>query len=375
MEINNTQLSTPLTPPDLSTLPEIPPPTPVNHKRIFKIAIAIILIIIVLGVLSIYFKLSNKTSDVPPNSQGKVSVSPSAQPSNTATLLNASVSPTPQPSDLPPMPELKGDYSVVVKADINDNLISNIFLKSKQTQEEIFFISIPEVYRGHYHKTEFHNGNLYIITRTGGDSGYYKNPDWTDMLWRYDQKRQGQKLYSVKGLDFRVSDDEKYIAIITNEEFNLLDNNGSVIKTVTRQEANTSSNQSPEIGFSSFGKEVIWLNNGSGPYTSGLVKIDLTSNEITKYDLSDLSNGPESSFNPDSELIALSNYPAFFDVESAKEYEQSGSKVNLIVYDLKTKSRQQIATSIVKRFRPTWVNENTLEYDNPDGDGRLTKEF
>jgi len=83
----------------------------------------------------------------------------------------------------------------------------------------------------------------------------------------------------------------------------------------------------------------------------------------------------EFDINPRKEIIAFSNYPAMFDVDSVKEYEQSGAKVILIVYDLKTKVQQQIATSKTKKFGPKWVDENTLEYNNPSGTGRITKQI
>jgi hypothetical protein len=75
------------------------------------------------------------------------------------------------------------------------------------------------------------------------------------------------------------------------------------------------------------------------------------------------------------EKIAFSDYPAMYDVDSAQEYERSGAKVNLVVYDLKTKAQEQIATSITKKFEPKWIDENTLEYNNPNGTGRLTKQI
>lgn len=122
------------------------------------------------------------------------------------------------------------NYSVVVKENPTDKTKTDIYLKDPKTGQETFYLTLSDIYRNHYHNAEYHNGNLYIIHRTGGDTGYETNLNWTDELWRYNQQKKGQRLYSVRGIDFRVSEDEKLIAIITNEEFILLDNNGGKLK-------------------------------------------------------------------------------------------------------------------------------------------------
>jgi hypothetical protein len=267
------------------------------------------------------------------------------------------------------------NYSVVVKENSSDKTKTDVFLKDPKTGQETFFITLSDIYRGHYHNTEYHNGNLYIIHRTGGDSGYQTNPNWTDELWRYNQQKQGQKLYSVRGLDFRVSDDEKMIAIVTNEEFTLLNNSGGKIKTFQSSEVVVNPQNSPMFGFLAWGTNSIWIDNTFGPSLAGLVKIDTQTYSITKYDLSGLPAGPEFVINVCKEKIAFSNYPAMFDVDTVQEYERSGAKVNLVVYDLKSKTQQIIATSITKKFEPKWLDENTLEYNNPNGTGRITKQI
>lgn len=267
------------------------------------------------------------------------------------------------------------NYSVVVRENPTDKTKTDIYLKDPKTGQETFYITLSDIYRNHYHNAEYHNGNLYIIHRTGGDTGYQTNPNWTDELWRYNQQKQGQKLYSVRGLDFRVSDDEKLIAIITNEEFNLLNNSGSKIRTFQSNEVVANPENSPMFGFLAWGQSSIWLDNTFGPSLVGLAKINMTNYAVTKYDLSELPAGPEFAINVYKEKIAFSNFPAMFDVDSAQEYERSGAKVNLIVYDLNSKSQQTIATSITKKFEPKWLDETTLEYNNPNGIGRITKQI
>ena len=165
------------------------------------------------------------------------------------------------------------------------------------------------------------------------------------------------------------------IAIITNEEFNLLNNNGSKIKTFQSNEVISDLQGSPMFGFFAWGLNAIWLDNTLGSSLTGIVKINTSNYDVTKYDLSGLPAGPEFIINVYKEKIAFSNFPAMFDVDSAQEYERSGMKVNLIVYDLSSKSQQIIATSVTKKFEPKWLDESTLEYNNPDGTGRITKQI
>lgn len=273
-------------------------------------------------------------------------------------------------------------YSVVTKENPTDKTKTDVYLKDPNTAQETLYITLSDV-RGSYHDVEYHNGNVYILRRIGDPSigahfegsTYVSNPNWTDELWRYDQQKQGQKLYSVKGLDYRVSDDEKMINIVANEEFNLLDNSGSKIKTFQKSEVLANPKSDWSFRFLAWGTNSIWLDNTRGPITMGVAKIDTQTYSVTKYDLSGLEVGREFVINVDKEKVAFSNYPAMFGDGDLQEYQQSGEKVNLVVYDLKTKAQEQIATSITKGFDPKWIDENTLEYNNPDGTGRLTKQI
>jgi uncharacterized protein YxeA len=328
-----------------------------NHNLKIIIGILIVLLIANIGIAGLYVYKSKTTTE---NRQITSTENPTVTPKSAVSNHNEQNS---------------INYSVVVKENPTEKTKTDIYLKNLKSGQETFFITLSDIYRNHYHNAEYHNGNLYIIHRTGGDTGYQTNPNWTDELWRYNQQKQGQKLYSVKGLDFRVPDDEKMIAIITDKEFNLLNNTGSKIKTFQSNEVIASPQSNPMFGFLAWGSNAIWLDNTFGSSLAGIVKIDTSNYAVTKYDLSALPTGPEFTINVYKEKIVFSNYPAIFDVDSAQEYEQSGSKVNLIVYDLKSKAQQTIATSITKKFDPKWLDENTLEYNNPNGTGRLTKQI
>lgn len=267
-------------------------------------------------------------------------------------------------------------YEVVLKENTQDSNKTDVYLKNLGNDTETFFITITgDLYSQHYHNNEYHNGNLYIIKRTGFDN--YSDKTWSDELWRYDSQKNGTKLYSDKGIDFRVNNNEDLIAIITNEAFTLLDNKGKTLKQFQSNEIVVDPEANPMFGFLAWGQNSIWLDNTLGPNLAGLVNVDTKTYAVTKYDLKhdlkDLPAEPEFAFNTQSEKLAFSNYPALFDVDGANDYKKSGEKVNLQIYDLNTKKQQLIDTSITKRFNPEWIDQNTLEYNDPNGKGRVQK--
>lgn len=97
-----------------------------------------------------------------------------------------------------------------------------------------------DIYRDHYHAAEFHDGDLYVIVRPGGADAYVKNPNWTDELWKYPATGPAVKIYSAKGIDFRVSSEAKRIVIfsrpdpkkVLEETIVVMDLDGRVLKTI-----------------------------------------------------------------------------------------------------------------------------------------------
>ena len=272
------------------------------------------------------------------------------------------------------------NYSVVLKENTSDKTKTDVYLKNSKTGQENFYATISDVYSDNYHPAEYHNGNLYIIIRTGGNLGYENNPNWTDELWKYNAQKQGIKLFSNQGLDFRVSDDEKFIVIIgnvgstANQDLTFTNDSGNVLKAFSISQLGLEGGVSPIKWSGSY----FWGSNyAEAGAIQNIVKIDAINFQIENFDVSNLNiiNGSEFDLNSTKEKIVFSNFPHFYDVDSAKAYEQSGAKVDLTVYDLNTKSQQIIATSVAKAFEPKWIDENTLEYNNPNGEGRLTKQI
>jgi len=320
-------------------------------KKIFIIFIGLVLVIVAIIVLT-SFAVKQKNFDKKDNFGEKIQ--------NKIETIKV-------------IPSESQNIVVVEKENILDKSKTDIYLKNPKDNSEEFFVTISEAYRQHYHNTEYHNGNIYVIKRTGGDEGYLTNPHWTDELWKYDKQKKGVKLYSVQGLDFRVTDDEKIIAIITNNDIIILDGSAKEIKAIKGVDILLDLPQGPRFDFLAFGENCIWLNNKFGPSLVGLVKIG-NNFEITKFNLIDLGVGVEFGINGYDKLV-FSDYPPIFDVVDAENFKKNQTKVNLFLYDIDTKNLEKIATIIAKKFEPKWVNNNTIEYNNPNGEGRVTKKM
>lgn len=265
-------------------------------------------------------------------------------------------------------------FEVVIKENSTDKNLSDIYLKNNKGKET-FFMTLSEIYRHHYHPAEYHDGNLYIIRRTGGEEGFEDIPDWTDELWKYSSDKQGTKLSSSRGLDFRVSDDGRLIAVVGSESDDtqnvvIIDNQGGELVKFAASEL-----EADYIDPLVWGKNSFWLVEKALPVPIAFISIDKKSFEASKFSVNVDDMGIEYALNPDTQKLAYSDYPPLFDVDSAEEFRQSSKKVTLFVYDLSTDEKKIIDTSIVKEFNPKWIDDKTLEYDNPVGDGRLRKKI
>jgi len=242
-----------------------------------------------------------------------------------------------------------------------------------QTEE----LDVADVYTDHYHYKEVHNGNVYLIRRIEpGEGEVWTDDNWTDELWRYDKNKEGQKLYACRGLDFRVCPNEKYISVIDNNEIQIIDAEGNKVENYTIQQL--SDGQYANDGVISLTMQ--WSDDGSSfwaglnefTYPLMLVKLNIADwSRAGTYDLSELPLGSEFALNPNTGKIVLSDYPVMFDAEAAAEFEESQAKVTLYCYDLAEETLTPVESSTAKMFNPQWIDDSTIEYDNPEGRDRI----
>jgi hypothetical protein len=128
--------------------------------------------------------------------------------------------------------------------------------------------------------------------------------------------------------------------------------------------------------FLEWGEESFWVRANVAVNVIELLKIDKQTYDITVYDVIELGiQLREFVFNADNEKIVYNNSPIFFDADVGDEFRESGAKVDLIICDLKTKVSQQILGSSAEDFKPKWLDKNTLEYNDPDSEERITKQI
>ena len=264
------------------------------------------------------------------------------------------------------------NYQVILKENPQDNSKTDVYLKNLDNDQEELFITLPNVYSQHYHNSEYHQGSLYIIRRMGDDSS--ANGDWSDELWKYGSQKKGTKMYSGKGIDFRVAPNEKYIAV-QNEKLTMIDQNSQVVHAYAFNNLSLDDNQDLQVGLLKWSdnSKQFWGDLFLTAYPQTFYRINTNSWEIDKYDVSKLGFSDDYDLNGNNGKIVYSDYSAMFDASTAQEYGQSGAKVNLVVYDLQTKTQTQIATSITKEFKPKWIANDVIEYNNPTGDDRVEK--
>lgn len=266
-------------------------------------------------------------------------------------------------------------YQVTIKENPGASNSSQLYVKNTQTDTEELWATVPDVYTEHYNPAQFVDNKLYVIRRTGGNEGYLNNPNWTDELWRYTKDSTGQKLYSQQGLSFLVSQNGEFIAVTNNESVTILSSQGKALKKIASNQITSNPENTSSVNLLTISPFNVFVGDMAGPVLVGLSTIAYPSLELQKYDISKLKVGTEYSVNPVKNLLAYSDYPPMFDVDSATNFKNSGTPVTLSIYGLGDSLNSILATSSALQFSPLWINETTLEYNSPTGSGVLKKTF
>lgn len=264
-------------------------------------------------------------------------------------------------------------YQVITRPNPLNDLLTDVYIQNISTQEEKLFITLDNVNTGNYHVGEYHNGNLYIIRRMG-----YPGENWSDELWRYDIQGKGKMLFSKKGLDFRVASNESDVTVVYQSvednanRIAFISNNGEVLQNINIDPIGNYLNQPDKW---SYDNSQFWGELKSGPTSKYIYQITISSWGINKYDVSQLSIGEDYELNANTGKIVYSDYPFFFTVDEKQQFLNSGREVKLFLYDLNSKNLQIIATSITKPFSPIWLDNYTIEYDDPNDGTRIKYEI
>jgi hypothetical protein len=306
-------------------------------------------------------------------------VPPTFTPTSVPPTLTPTL-PSPEPTH-EPRTIRQGDFEITMITNPQDSSRTDVHVKNVETGEEKLYITLSDV---HYHNSEYHNENLYIIRRIGYTPEEWDSEEWTDELWKYNADGKGTKLYSSQGLDFRVAPDERYIALCitdlkrTWEKLIFLDSPGNLAQEFTNDQlcGHDKKVHAPMPAYLSLLKwsgdgSEFWSNLSAGPSPQTIYRVKVASWQTTTYDVSELPVPCEYDLNTNTGKLVYSDLPPMYVADDAEEFAKSQQQVTLFVYDFDNQSIQTIATSVAKGFHPKWLDDNTIEYNNPDGDDRI----
>jgi hypothetical protein len=222
---------------------------------------------------------------------------------------------------------------------------------------------------------EYENDRLYVVRKMDAFGG--------GELWRFGKKDQfgktppGIKLYSGNDLKFKVSPGGKYIAVTASEEkekLSIINSDGSLIREYNTRELGFSDDQGFPFWFGLSGwntsENEFWGTIGNKPLAEAVYKISAENWEIKKFNF---SFSQEWDFNTDSGKIIYSDCPVAKNSAGAEVFRNSETKVTLEIYDVESEQRSMVDSAVSKCFDPKWLSSQVIEYNNPSGDGRISK--
>jgi hypothetical protein len=256
-------------------------------------------------------------------------------------------------------------YETSLKPNETDQGKTDIYVTNTETGEKILYLTLSNIYSEHYHAAEYHNEHLYIIKEL-------KDP-LTRQLWKYNNQKKGSLLYESEDIDFRVSPYEDHVAILSRNRLLIMSKDG-IIKTYNHfhlgviNESFTVPFQINLLTWSDNG-QYFWGNVHESLETRSYYVINSENWDVVKYEtielLTQLAAG-ERALNPNTSKLIYSDLPIFYDVDSATSFELSEKSVTLYLFDFKTFENIELTQNIAKGFRPTWLDDQTIEIYSTD---------
>ncbi|MBN2795103.1 MAG: hypothetical protein JXR88_06840 [Clostridia bacterium] len=213
------------------------------------------------------------------------------------------------------------------------------------------------IYKEHYHYLESYADAIYVIIRKGDPK---LDDIWTDTLWQLGPNKSNQ-IFEGKGLDFRVSPDEQYIAVSTDLDLSLLDSEGNLLKQFSQSELDSTKNVHLNLlKWNDIG-DVLWLESQETYITKHYIRIDMNSLHVDVYE-NQFVMGDDYDLDPNTGQIVYSDYPVFFDEEALKAYQESQVSTNLYYYDLNLQKKAFVRAATTTRFSPKWISNDQFTY-------------
>lgn len=233
----------------------------------------------------------------------------------------------------------------------------------KVESQDMATSDIPEGfvnYGGHYHGIEFHGETMYCI---------YENADMTiRLLLALNPYEPAKVLMEGPFIGFRGSQDGELVAAENGELLTIMTSDGEMIDTYSYQDllGDYPYAYIEMEGWSS-NSDFVWASIKETYEVLAYLKIDIANGSVTTYyNEKDLWYFDELALDYDSGLLAYSDYPFMFDVDSQHIFNESKQMVNLYVYNLGTMEETLIASGETNKFVPMWstYQDKTITYVN-----------
>jgi hypothetical protein len=348
------EIQTPIPPPAPAPLPtELPSPI-LPRRRLIYLWI-IITLLVAAGVLAISLFLSNRNQL---NSLQTTTFNSTALPTSKLTT------PTPPPQPNPLLASKYPDkYQTKLDSTQNPPVIQISALTDPGTI--VWSLMVENLYAQHYHHAEFHHGYLYVIKRINYDGSSDK--DWTDQFWRYAADGSSVLLWSGKGLDFRATDNNEYIAVEysdveDNSAVEIINFQGLSLRRFTLEQLSTESDTTLQPRLINWSSDNLLRGEVAfSAYPQELFIINLTDYSVSRYPYPE--NGYGFTLNPENLWVAYTDQPFFFDSDSYDDFIATNPKITLSLYNLESKAKLTVATSQNQPFTLIqWLDSQTLEY-------------
>ena len=260
--------------------------------------------------------------------------------------------------------------SVIVVRNETNPVTWDVFLQNAISSNMNYLTTVTDFYENHYHNAETHNGNVYLIRRIGDPD---VNEAWSDDLWRYGPEGSEELIFTMPGLDFRVSPDERYIAVSASGMLWFLDQDGTILAEFQEELGILDTGRALDglVGWADDGDE-FWLDTG-GPDLLFYGRVFAEEWRLETFDVREVGmRRPDCVVNPNTAMVVFSDYPMFFAVFEQEEFEAEEKAVTLSVYHFLSGEKQDIAVSVAKEFDPVWLDDQTIEYNDPLSEGRIS---
>lgn len=215
-----------------------------------------------------------------------------------------------------------------------------------------------KVYDKHYHYMEVHDKKIYVIYKRENSDD---QNDWADALWCFSPIETPKKIVEGKGIDFRVSPNNKHIAVNFNKSISFFDSKGNFEKEFTEEDLNLREYCNINLGQWNDAEDILWLESKETYVTDSFIRINTKTWETNTYPNTYVFTD-DRAFNPNTGWIVYSDYPVFLDTIGLTLYKESNKLTTLFLYNVETNERLTIDSQVTTLFDPKWISDNELVY-------------